>query len=453
MRRRLAAMAVATTTMVVIAFVLPLGLLVREMAEQRAVNKATFEAQSMVSVVGAIPDRATQAQVVDVMRQRTTDEVTVFLADGTAIGAQAPADDGVQESRQGRAFTRSYGGGREVLMPLLTAGGQSLVVRVRVPASRLHSGVLEAWLILAAIGLALVIGAVIVADRLARSIVRPMGELAATARRLELGLLDARVTPDGPWEVGEVGHALNRLAARIMELVEAERESLADLSHRLRTPLTALRLQAESIGDPVDARDVSAAVDQLAAAVDSLIAEARRPTADTEEADAVDVVTERVEFWSALADEQDRSFAVHLAGGPLFVPVSKAALGDAVDAVLGNVFAHTPEGCALEVALIPVLGGSAAPDADTAAEDEVDVLVRVDDAGPGFSDTTVLARGVSGGGSTGLGLDIARRVVESAGGTVRLATSLLGGARVELTLPAHAAAPPPALAKSPSTLP
>src|SRR5436853_91941 len=107
MRKRLAGMAIATTTMVVIAFVLPLGLLVREMAEQRAVNKATFEAQSIMSVLAAVPDRSTQAQVVDAVRQRTTDEVTVFLGDGTAIGAPAAVDDGVQESRQGRAFTRS----------------------------------------------------------------------------------------------------------------------------------------------------------------------------------------------------------------------------------------------------------------------------------------------------------------------------------------------------------
>src|SRR5437764_14005213 len=101
MRRRLAGMAVATTTMVVIAFVLPLGLLVREMAEQRAVNKATFEAQSLVSVLAAVRDKAVQQQVVEAVRVRTTDEITVFLSGGATIGTPAPADDGGEESRKG----------------------------------------------------------------------------------------------------------------------------------------------------------------------------------------------------------------------------------------------------------------------------------------------------------------------------------------------------------------
>ena len=143
------------------------------------------------------------------------------------------------------------------------------------------------------------------------------------------------------------------------------------------------------------------------------------------------VVRDRVEFWSVLAEEQGRSFAVHMADGPMVVPASTAALADAVDAILGNVFAHTPDGTALEVALISLVAG-----ADNA--ERCDLLVRVDDAGPGFADTAVLARGVSGGGSTGLGLDIARRTAESAGGRLQLSRSLLGGARVELVLPSWA---------------
>ena len=68
-----------------------------------------------------------------------------------------------------------------------------------------------------------------------------------TAERLGRGDLDARVEPGGPDEVREVGAALNRLAARISELLAREREEVADLSHRLRTPVTALRLDVESL--------------------------------------------------------------------------------------------------------------------------------------------------------------------------------------------------------------
>src|SRR5207248_5326441 len=102
------------------------------------------------------------------------------------------------------------------------------------------------------------------------------------------------------------------------------------------------------------------------------------------------------------------------------VPVSPVALADVIDALIGNVFAHTPEGSAFDITVRRV--GSL-------------VTLAVDDSGPGFANVGVLERGVSGAGSTGLGLDIARRVVESAGGTLHLDRSPSGGGRVELLLP------------------
>ena len=73
---------------------------------------------------------------------------------------------------------------------------------------------------------------------------------AETAQQLSVGDTTARAPTDGPREVAEVGMALNRLADRIDELIAEERETVADLSHRLRTPLTTLRLDAEALRDP-----------------------------------------------------------------------------------------------------------------------------------------------------------------------------------------------------------
>jgi signal transduction histidine kinase len=107
---------------------------------------------------------------------------------------------------------------------------------------------------------------------------------------------------------------------------------------------------------------------------------------------------------------------------PLPVRVAASDLGAAVDALLGNVFAHTPEGTAFRVAVRPRAAGGAE--------------VRVSDAGPGMPDTAV-ERGRSGGGSTGLGLDIARRTAESSGGILRLSASDDGSTVVlELGAPA-----------------
>ena len=103
------------------------------------------------------------------------------------------------------------------------------------------------WLVLAGLGIVLLLLALGVADRLARSMTRPVTDLAATAHRLGSGDLDARATPAALPEVREVATAVNRLAGRIGELLAAEREGAADLAHRLRTPLTALRLDVEAL--------------------------------------------------------------------------------------------------------------------------------------------------------------------------------------------------------------
>ncbi len=123
-------------------------------------------------------------------------------------------------------------------------------------------------------------------------------------------------------------------------------------------------------------------------------------------------------FWSALAADQRRSCEVIGTDRPVPVPLSRAELIAVVDALVGNVFRYTPVGCAFAVALRLVDGNT---------------CLIVEDAGPGIADAaTALRRGASTGGSTGLGLDIARRAAEASGGAVRISRGTMGGARVWL---------------------
>lgn len=136
--------------------------------------------------------------------------------------------------------------------------------------------------------------------------------------------------------------------------------------------------------------------------------------------DASEVIRDRMDFWSALAEDEGRE--VRLAGveRPVRIPVARAELVAALDAMLGNVFRHTPESTPFAVDV---------HDAGDA------VIVLVSDAGPGIADPDeALRRGNDGGrdGSTGLGLDIVRRVAESTGGDVRLGRSVLGGTEVRV---------------------
>ncbi|SDJ35581.1 Signal transduction histidine kinase [Nonomuraea maritima] len=410
MRRWLAWLVAATTSLVLIALLVPMALLIRAVAENGAMSRATAAAESVAVAVGT-PDLALAVEQV-------ARPVTVFLPDGGTVGAAAPRSDAVRLAATGRSVTARAAGGREVLVSAQSPGGTA-VIRVFVPDAELMRGVPETWAALLVLGLALVVLGIVLADRLALAVTRPVDGLARVSHRLAGGDLTARAEPGGPPEVRSVALALNHLADRIDELLAAERESVADLSHRLRTPLTGLRLDAESLRDPEEAARLQARADALERAVSTVITEARHRSAGRGSCDAAGVVRERVRFWSVLAEDQGREVSVSLPDGPLPVPVGAEELAACVDALLGNVFAHTPEGVSMAVRLEPRPAGA---------------LLSVSDTGPGF-EAALLERGISGGDSTGLGLDIARRTAESSGGSLSVSTPPAGrGAHVEVLL-------------------
>ncbi len=422
MRRRLVAVFAAVTAMVAIAFVVPLGVLVRDVARERAIDDATRDASALFPVLAVTDD----AQALAVAISRTGSgavggRLTVYLPDGTVVGDDAPASDRVDEAlAQGRAWTGDVPGGAEVVAPVVRSAGDVAVVRVFVPAGELDEGVRTAWLALAGVGVALVAGSVLLADRLARTVTRPVAELADASHRLGEGDLTARVVPDGPAEVAEVGAAFNTLADRIDGLLHAEREDVADLAHRLRTPLAALRLQLDQVTDPVVRGQLAASADDLARALDRVIEQARRRgRGGGTGADLTAVVAERSAFWGALAEDQGRAASVELPGSPIPVAADPEDLAATLDVLIENVHAHTPDGTAYRITLQRVGG---------------DAVLLVEDAGPGFPGGTVAVRGASTG-STGLGLDIARRTAEEAGGTFAIGASVTGGAAVRLTIP------------------
>ena len=192
--------------------------------------------------------RGQLTDLVGLVDQRSPRATSILLPDGTLIGTAPPGSPqsnatAVSRARAGEAFTLLGDDGAQVVVPVVTERG-TVVVRTAVSGGDLRQGVATAWLIFAGLGAVLLFIAVVGADRLGRRVSAPVTELAAVAHRLRAGELDARAVPRGPVETVELGAALNRLADRIGELLTAEREAVADLSHRLRTPVTALRLDA-----------------------------------------------------------------------------------------------------------------------------------------------------------------------------------------------------------------
>jgi signal transduction histidine kinase len=421
-RRRLFLVTLAVTSVLVAAFAIPLAVLVRDVARDRAISDAEHDLAA-VALVATDPDDA----LLEVAVQRTTagkeGRLSVRRADGTTIGDQSPPDpEAVALASDGIAFSRSTSDGVDVFLPVLVGDADAVVLRVRIPEARLTEGVARAWTVLAVVAVGLLVLSVVATDQLARSVTRPAADLARTSRALAGGDASARAKAGGPPEIADVADALNLLADRIDELLAAERERVADLSHRLRTPLTALRLDAEGHGAAALLDDV----DRLEAEVSELIRAARRPLheAITVRCDLAAVASARADFWGALADDDGRGWICTIEPpGPHVVRLAGDDASAALDVLLGNVFAHTPDGTPYAV---HVEGGGGR------------VRLAVEDGGGGIVDpAAVLDRGTSAAGSTGLGLDIAASTARMAGGDVRIErSSSLGGARVVLDLPA-----------------
>jgi len=174
---------------------------------------------------------------------------------------------------------------------------------------------------------------------------------------------------------------------------------------------------------PDERARLSTDIDELTRHVDAVIREARRTEREGAHAacDVTAVVREHVATWQALADDQGRPTRTAVPDNAMSARLTADDLGAALDALLGNVMAHTDESTAFAVTVERALDGF--------------VRVVVEDGGPGLPAGDLMVRGRSDSGSTGLGLDIVRRTAEASGGSVTADRSPdLGGARITMLL-------------------
>ncbi len=423
MRRRIVLLVAATTSIVLLAFTLPLIILINDLAQSSAVERATTIAQSLVPVVSNSGTDQIDLAITSLAKPEGT-TVSVVLPTQKVLGNPRAIDQAIKDTVAGAgASTQDRAdGGRTVLIPVYVNSGVR-VIAVDISADALSEGLVRASVVIAALALALFVASLLMADRIARTMTRPLNELARTAEALATGNLDARVEPAGPDEVLNVGTAMNALAQRIGELLVAEREALADLSHRLRTPLTALRLDTEALAASSERDRIESDLDLMERSLDDVIRTAARPAQDklVARCDVGKVLLERVQFWSVLAEDQGRQVHTDISSKSMRIGLDADDLAACVDAALGNIFAHTDEGVGFSVSAQPWIN-------DT-------IHIAIEDQGKGLPSNAnrLSQRGVSGSGSTGLGMDIMRRTAESTGGHFEVAESPTGGVRINLS--------------------
>jgi signal transduction histidine kinase len=422
-RRRILLLSVGMTTLVVLAFAVPLVILLRSTTANESKDAARYRAETVAYYVG---DKDHTADDITAYIQDAAKDwpgrVSVKLPNGSTLGDPPPGgvpspkpvpanyNDGDDDDRKGppkigEADYRDVGGGTAVDVGVDTRDGPASVC-IYLTADEVYAGLVPRLLFLIGGSLLVLLLSIIGAELVSRRLARPLEETAGTAERLAQGDMDARAPTTGPAEVAKVGAALNGLADRIDEVIAVEREAVADLSHRLRTPLTALRLQVEALPDRASAEELNTQVTSLERNLTAVISAARRPQREgrVPHCDAVEVTRNRAAFWEPLFEDQGRELTLDLPSPPALVRSSAEDLGAALDALVENVVAHTPDGTPARITLTREQNG---------------VRIVVADKGPGIP-LGAGERGRSDRGSTGLGLDIARRCAEAAGGNLSI---------------------------------
>ncbi len=466
MRRRLLLSYLTLTLVVLLLLELPLGFIYAR--EQRRRLTASVERDALALSIRA--EEGFEANELAMVRNLARDykadtggRVVVIRRSGKVIADsdQSPADDENFRNRpefksalarkevKGSRYSKTLG--HDILyfaVPIVNGRDLIGALRVTYPTSYVDARIEQGWGILIAIGCVILLIVFLVSLRLARQVTIPIERLAAASADFGSGALDVRVAvPDGPREIRDVTESFNTTAQRLERLVSSQREFVADASHQLRTPLTALRLRLENLeseladsqkqpggglepeGRVAATADVAGSLDEVARLsrlVDGLLelARAERSGVSARALELASIVDGRIEAWAAFADEHEVALASAI-DPSISVRATPGRLEQVLDNLIANAIEVSPRAGAIRVSAV-VLGSV--------------VTMRVTDEGPGMTDDQRARafdrfwRVPANRGGAGLGLSIVRQLVEGDGGTVRLDAAPSGGLDVVIEL-------------------
>ncbi|TPQ15922.1 HAMP domain-containing sensor histidine kinase [Streptomyces sporangiiformans] len=467
MSARLLPLLIVLMAAVLLALGLPLAISVAAAEQQKVVVDRIDDTARFASLAQFVTDRPTGSRVAstptDERRETLRQELTKYHGVyGIRAGvfyrskepmANAPTDWYLPDESEGlQAFNEALLGRRShdpeqvwpwqrnrlvVASPVIRDGDVIAVVVTDSPTGQMRSKTLHAWLIIGAGEAAAMLLALGAALRLTGWVLRPVRVLDATTHDIATGRLKSRVAvAGGPPELRRLARSFNEMADNVEDVLEQQRAFVADASHQLRNPLSALLLRIELLALELpqgneEIASVRTEGKRLANVLDDLLdlALAEHAEADLRLTDIGELAAERVASWSPVADDK----GVRLVGN---CPATTAwadpvALSSALDAVIDNALKFTPEGECVEVEV---------------ASNGVTSTIVVTDRGPGLSDDE-LARigdrfwrsaGHQNIKGSGLGLSISRALLAAGGGSIAYAHHEPHGLKVTVIVPRSA---------------
>jgi signal transduction histidine kinase len=394
MRARL----LASTVVIALAAILVLGIPLGVVQAKRERSSATSRLEREADVVAAaVDDRLEAHKPLDVAR----------ILRLVRRGHRVTIESGTQTTVIGPRIHDA--------LSVPSGAPQRARVIASAPTRELTERQLHVWLVVGLLSAAGIFAAVLLALVQGRRLARPLERLARTSSRLGTGDFSARAAHSRVPEIDAVAQALDASAVRIARLIGREREFSANVSHQLRTPLTGLRLRLEELAtlrDPeLAAEEIERALEQtdrMERTIGELLAASRGAGRDLRSLPLGELVTDHVAAWSPIFDKAGRRLVLQ-APEPAVAIASAGAVGLALDVLLENALRH---GAGTVTVALDGLS----------AEARISVL----DEGPGIpadAAASIFERGSSLAGGTGVGLSLARALVEADGGRLVLAST------------------------------
>jgi signal transduction histidine kinase len=426
--RRLVLSYFGLALLILVMLEVPLAVLAQRHERDITASQAEREATGLAAVASEDVEHGRTADLsilVADYQSRTGGEVAIVDPSGQILAASSRDNDNDAAGEQ-RALVQAALSGRSVsrfasdeghpfatsAVPLSADNQPEGAVLLGILASSTEDRIHDIWLALGGFAAASLALTTLVGLLLARSLARPLARLESTVSLLGEGNLAVRARDDGPPQVRSLARQFNHMAGRLTELVEAQNRFVADASHQLRSPLTALRLRLENLeaGAQGEAAEGIAAggreVQRLSRLVDGLLTLSRAGADEPERRPVAiaEVIEQRCDAWSALAAERHIDLIPEVGGDrtgtALLVP---GDLDQILDNLLANAVDASPAGGTISVRL------------RSAGANVVEL--HVVDEGPGLSaDDRRRAfdrfwqGAASNGGHSGLGLAIVRQL-------------------------------------------
>jgi signal transduction histidine kinase len=457
MTRRLVLSYLGLAFLILLVLEIPLAVLAGRHEQDLTAGQVEREAAGLAAVTSEDVENGQLADLNAILGRyhaRTGGEIFV-ISPRQQVLARSAGDTDNDAAAENRGLVQAALSGRSVTsfasdegqpwaaaaVPINVDGRPQGALLLGLVASSTERRVHEIWLALAGLAVGVLVLTVLVGMLLARSLSRPLARLESAVNRLGQGNLSTRAaTDDGPPQVRSLATQFNHMAARLAELVDAQSRFVADASHQLRSPLTALRLRLENLeagSDGAAADDLAAAgreVQRLSRVVDGLLTlnRAEGTTPQPRPADVGEIIEDRCEAWSALAEERRTHLqAEFLLEGHPVVMLVPGDLDQILDNLLANAVEASPAGGRIRVQL--------------SAGEPGWIELHVIDEGPGMApedrrrafDRFWQGPG-AGRGNSGLGLAIVRQLVMRNDASVELRPSRPSGLDVVIRMAAIA---------------